>query len=119
MARIAGLAAVVALVAGLSVTGYAAEGEVPTQGEFALSLVEDVGGQTMMSVDLPPQLAAIRLLSDLGVMPEGGWDPDAPLTREVLLSILDVEEDEDLSLTELMDKVSIARGGTEIQMIKR
>ena len=88
---------------------HAAETELAqgmTQGQFALWLVKVIGALE----NLPPaadEQDAIEFFERLGIVPEGGWDRDAELTREVLASLLDdPEEGAGLSFEELAQKVA-------------
>jgi hypothetical protein len=78
---------------------------VTTQGEFALWVIKEVGAISK----LPPAATgqdAIDFLSSLGVIPEGGWKQDQPITRDFLESLLGDEEDASgLSWDELVQKV--------------
>lgn len=76
-----------------------------TQGDFALWLVNAVGAMSK----LPPAATsedAINFLTQLGTVPEEGWQKNELLTNEVLASLLeDPEEGANLSFEELVDKV--------------
>lgn len=86
----------------------AVEEGVTTQGDFALWLVKEVGALSK----LPPAATgqdAIDFLVSLGIVPEGGWDDDEPVTRELLLSLLGDEEDlSKLDFQELVDRLKTA-----------
>lgn len=76
-----------------------------TQGDFALWLVEAIGAQTK----LPPAATgedAIAFLTQLGSIPEGGWQKDEAMSAEALASLLEKpEEGANLSFEELAGKV--------------
>jgi len=75
------------------------------QGDFAMWLVDAIGAKSK----LPPAADAkdaIDFLTQLGSIPEGGWQKDEPMTNELLASLLeDPEEGANLSWEELVDKV--------------
>ena len=88
-----------------------------TQGDFALWLVQAIGGLQK----LPPGAngeEAIQFLSGapdlrsgqssgLGIIPDGGWQKDEPMTKELLASLLeDPEEGANLSWDDLVKKVT-------------
>lgn len=77
-----------------------------TQGDFALWLVDAIGGLSK----LPPAAQgedAIKFLTDqLGIAPEGGWKKDDPMTKELLASLLEKpEEGANMSWDDLVKKV--------------
>ena len=76
-----------------------------SQGDFALWLVKAIGAQTK----LPPAATgedAVKFLTSLGVIPEGGWQKGDPLTKEVLASLLEKpEEGANLSFDDLVKEV--------------
>lgn len=76
-----------------------------TQGDFALWLVKAIGAQSK----LPPAAQAedaIKFLTELGSIPEEGWQKDEPMTAELLAGLLeDPGEGKDLSWEELVDEV--------------
>ena len=91
--------------------GKPVEGET-TQGEFALWLVKQIGALDK----LPPAALgqdAINFLFNLGIAPKDGkWDANAPITKEFLISLLDLSDEEANQLlsspdgfSELLDKV--------------
>jgi hypothetical protein len=76
-----------------------------TQGDFAMWLVQAINAQSK----LPPAAQAedaIKFLTELGSIPEGGWQKDEPMTKELLASLLeDPEEGANLSWDDLVDEV--------------
>lgn len=76
-----------------------------TQGDFALWLVDAIGAKSK----LPPAADAkdaVDFLTQLGSIPEGGWQKDEPMTKELLASLLeDPEEGAGMSWDELVDSV--------------
>ena len=74
-----------------------------TQGDFALWLVKAIGAQSK----LPPAGQAedaIYFLTQLGSVPEGGWQKGEALTKEALASLLDEEGAANLSWDDLVGK---------------
>ncbi len=77
-----------------------------SQGDFALWLVKAIGAQSK----LPPAAGsedAIEFLTKLGVIPEGGWQKNEPISKELLASLLDDEGAENLSFEELVARVRV------------
>ena len=74
-----------------------------TQGEFALLLVKEAGALRQLPAAADAQ-DAIDFLRKLGIVPEGGWDIDAPVTDEFLRNFLG-GEGEGLSREELLRKI--------------
>ena len=75
-----------------------------SQGDFALWVVKAIGAQTK----LPPAATgedAIKFLTSLGIIPEGGWQKDEVLSNEVLASLSDDPEAANLSFDGLVEKV--------------
>lgn len=76
-----------------------------SQGDFALWLVKAIGAQAK----IPPAATgedAVKFLTSLGIIPEGGWQKDEPITNELLASLLDEGEDvSGLSFDQLVEKV--------------
>ena len=75
-----------------------------TQGDFALWLVKAIGADSK----LPPASVAedaVKFLTDLGVVPEGGWQKGEPMTKEALASLLEDEDAANSSWEELVEKV--------------
>ena len=75
-----------------------------SQGDFALWVVKAIGAQTK----LPPAATgedAIKFLTSLGIIPEGGWQKDEALSNEALASLSDDPEAASLSFDELVEKV--------------
>lgn len=87
-----------------------------TQGDFALWMVQAIGALGK----LPPGAKgddAIKFLggnidprsgqsSGLGIIPEGGWQKDDPMTKELLTGLLeDPKDGAGLSWDDLVDKV--------------
>lgn len=75
-----------------------------SQGDFALWIVKAIGAQTK----LPPAATgedAIKFLTSLGIIPEGGWQKDEALSNEALVSLSDDPEAANLSFDELVEKV--------------
>lgn len=84
--------------------GPAAPAEGMTQGQFALWLVKAIGAQSK----IPPAAVAedaIAFLTKLGLVPEGGWQKDAELTKEALASMVDDPNAANLSFNELVNKL--------------
>lgn len=75
------------------------------QGDFAQWLIKAIDAQSK----LPPAADAkdaMDYLTQLGSIPEGGWQKDETMTNELLASLLeDPEEGANLSWDELVDKV--------------
>lgn len=92
----------------LAATGptFAQEGvPVLTQGEFAMILVQAAEAEGL----LPPAATirdAIALLKDLGLEPEGGWDPQAEMSMEDIRSLLGPEYEADVPLSEMVEALS-------------
>lgn len=93
-----------------------------SQGNFAFWLIKAIQpqlqGLTSGQVGIAPSVnfllnpaagpeEAIKFLTDqLGLIPEGGWKKDEPLTKEALASLLEKpEEGANLSFDELVAKV--------------
>lgn len=75
-----------------------------SQGDFAVWLVKAIGATSK----LPPAATgedAIAFLTGLGVIPEGGWQKDEPISNELLASLLGDSETGGLSFDELVQKV--------------
>ena len=76
-----------------------------TQGNFALWMVNAIGAMSK----LPPAATsedAIKFLTGLGFVPEGGWQKGEPMTKEALASLLEEGEDvSNLSWDDLVQKV--------------
>jgi len=75
-----------------------------TQGDFALWLVQAIGAQAK----LPPAGGAddaIYFLTQLGAVPEGGWQKDDEMTTEALADLLGDEDSANLSWDDLVEKV--------------
>ncbi|MBI2167222.1 MAG: hypothetical protein HYU34_03125 [Candidatus Omnitrophica bacterium] len=75
-----------------------------SQGDFALWVVKAIGAQTK----LPPAATgedAIKFLTSLGIIPEGGWQKDEALSNEALASLSDDPEAANLSFNELVEKI--------------
>ena len=73
-----------------------------SQGDFALWLVKAIGAQSK----LPPAATAedaINFFTQLGVVPEGGWQKGEEMTVEALASL--VEGDPAEGFDELVEKV--------------
>ena len=67
-------------------------------------LVQAIGAQSK----LPPAAQgddAIYFLTQLGSVPEGGWQRDEAMTKEALASLLDEEDAGSLSWDDLIEKV--------------
>ncbi len=54
-----------------------------TQGKFLLQVVHEVGAEGFFEGTVPATVVADRF-ANLGLAPDGGWDVDGELTREVL-----------------------------------
>ena len=76
-----------------------------TQSDFALWLVKAIGAQSK----LPPAAQgedAIYFLTQLGSVPDGGWQKNDAITKEALSSLLEKpEEGTGLSFDDLVGKV--------------
>ena len=75
-----------------------------SQGDFALWVVKAIGAQSK----LPPAATgedAIKFLTSLGIIPEGGWQKDEAFSNEALASLSDDPEAANLSFDELVEKV--------------
>lgn len=75
-----------------------------TQGDFALWLVQAIGAQAK----LPPAAGAddaIYFVTQLGAVPETGWQKDEEMTSQALADLLGDEESANLSWDELVEKV--------------
>ena len=101
------LSLVFAFFLGFATTARAAESELKegmSQGDFARWLIKAVGAEDR----LPPAFIAedaIKFLSELGVVPEGGWQKEQAVTKEFLQSLLDDEDKDKLSFEELVERV--------------
>lgn len=92
----------------LPTTSYAQKTELKegmTQGDFAMWLVSAIGAESK----LPPAYGAeeaIKFLTDLGAIPEEGWQKGEEMTKELLTNLLeDPKEGANLSWDELVKKV--------------
>ena len=76
-----------------------------TQGEFALWIVKKAGAMRQLPAAASAE-DAVKFLQKIGVVPEGGWNLDAEVTKEFLLSFLD-EKDRNGEITEdqLLDTI--------------
>lgn len=105
--KIAGLAVVLmflGMIAFPAIVRAALEEGKTTQGEYASWLVREVGAQSK----LPPAATgkdAIDFLLSLGIAPEGGWEEDEPVTKEMLASLLDDGGDASGSFDEVANNV--------------
>lgn len=76
-----------------------------TQGDFALWLVKAIGAESK----LPPAYGAedaVNLLTQLGSIPEGGWQKNEEMTAGALAGLLEnADEAGNLSWDELVEKV--------------
>ena len=115
-----GVAVAIALLLAFPCLSQAAVVELKegmTQGDFALWMVQAIGGLQK----LPPGAQAeeaIQFLggvpdprsgqsSGLGIIPEGGWQKDEPMTTELLTSLLeDPKDGANLSWDDLVQKVT-------------
>lgn len=75
-----------------------------TQGDFALWLVKAIGAQTKLSPAATGD-DAIKFLTSLGIIPEGGWQDDEVITNEILAGLLDDPDTASSSFDELVEKV--------------
>jgi len=78
---------------------------VLTQGEFAMILVQAAEAEGL----LPPAATvrdAIKLLKDLGIEPENGWDPLAEMSMEDIRSMLGPEYEADVPLSQMVEELS-------------
>lgn len=76
-----------------------------TQGQFALWLVKAIGASSKLPPAPGPE-DAIKFLTQLGSVPEGGWKKNEVMSKEALISLLeDPKDGEGLSWEELVTKV--------------
>lgn len=92
-----------------------------TQGDFALWMVQAIGALQKLPPGATAEEAiaflggepdprsgqpASGLAMGMGIIPEGGWQKDEPMTKELLAGLLeDPEEGANLSWEELVEKV--------------
>jgi len=76
-----------------SAVAQAAPTEGMAQGDFAIWLVKAIGAMGKLPSGANAQ-DAITFLTDLGMVPQGGWNPDGKVTKDFLASLLDLTEQE-------------------------